>query len=114
MFHKVLFIIKSLALLKAQVSFSLDNIVSVYKMYSYIAGFYISILLRQSRISLHIPTCKIAYEYLESTVYRGYPYKRPGGDAFFKKGVGWGWALLLQIKKNKLSSPVAMGDNGHL
>ena len=44
-------------------------------------------------------------------MYRTYPYKRPGGDAFFKRGGG---GLLLQIKKNQLSSPVAMGDNGHL
>ena len=40
------------------------------------------------------------------TYYRIYPYKHPRGNAFFRKGGNY--------KKNQLSSPVAMGDNGHL
>ena len=32
-----------------------------------------------------------------------------GGDAFFQKG-----GATITDKKNQLSSPVAMGDNGHL
>ena len=40
--------------------------------------------------------------------YHNYPYKRPRGDAFFKRR-----GLLLEIK-NQLSGPVAMGDNRHL
>ena len=55
-------------------------------------------------------------KYLSSRIpltYRIYPYKRPGGGGgggcIFQKG-----GLLLKIKKDQLSSPVAMGDNGHL
>ena len=40
--------------------------------------------------------------------YHIYLYKRPGGDAFFKRGA------TIAYRKNQLSSPVAMGDNGHL
>ena len=47
-----------------------------------------------------------------------YPYKRPGGDAFFKGGGGGGGGggrgPIIKDKKNQLSSPVAIGDNGHL
>ena len=46
----------------------------------------------------------------EYNYYCIYPYKRPGGDAFFKRVGG----RVLQIKTNQLSSRVAMGDNGHL
>ena len=46
-------------------------------------------------------------------IYRIYSYKCPGGDAFFKKR-GWGGGGRLLPIKNQLSSPVAMGDNGHL
>ena len=42
--------------------------------------------------------------------YSIYSYKRPGGDASFKKG-GGGTVI---DKKNKLSSPAAMGNNGHV
>ena len=40
--------------------------------------------------------------------YHIYPYKRPGGDAFFKRGA------TITDKKNQLLSPMAMSDNGHL
>ena len=40
--------------------------------------------------------------------YRIYSYKCPGGDVFFKRGA------TITNTKTELSSPVAMGDNGHL
>ena len=36
------------------------------------------------------------------------------GQCIFQKGGGGGGGGLLPIKKDQLSSPVAMGDNGHL
>ena len=56
-------------------------------------------------------------------IYCIYPYKRPGGDAFFKRGkVGQFFShfsshmlvYYYRLKKNQLSNPVEMGDNGHL
>ena len=36
------------------------------------------------------------------------------GAMHFSKGGGGGGAIIIYKKKNQLSSPVAMGDNGHL
>ena len=46
------------------------------------------------------------------TKYRIYCNKRPGAMHFSKGGGGGGGATITD-KQNQISSPVAMGDNGH-
>ena len=68
----------------------------------------IIIIINLVRISHNSRKSQRAQCSVVNFMYHIYSYKRPGGDAFFKR------RATRTDEKNQLSSPVAMGDNGHL